>query len=312
MPLRINQLSKRYGNNWALRDIDLDVDDGRIFGIFGGTASGKTSLLRCIAGNESLNGGTVTTGGASVYLAPEKKDGGIASIFGKRSSGSSSGQAKVSEFERTLDSDSQILLLDDPFVGIDEDLRGKLIERLRQKAASGKTIIFASTDFQQVAELCEKMLVLVGGNCGQTGFTQDIYENPETSGVAAIVGRNNLFKARRLSSTNAEAPEFYSIEGEHRIFAQPTEKRRIGAINQTVTLAILPEHISITFGASFPEDNLLKAVVTGIRFLGDTTLIDLDANGLRLSARVFRVVGLNIGEECMIGMPPHRILVLKD
>ncbi|HQX56135.1 MAG TPA: ATP-binding cassette domain-containing protein, partial [Pyrinomonadaceae bacterium] len=120
MPLRINQLSKRYGNNWALRDIDLDVDDGRIFGIFGGTASGKTSLLRCIAGNESLNGGTVTTGGASVYLAPEKKDGGIASIFGKRSSGSSSGQAKVSEFERTLDSDSQILLLDDPFVGIDE------------------------------------------------------------------------------------------------------------------------------------------------------------------------------------------------
>ncbi|HQX57370.1 MAG TPA: TOBE domain-containing protein, partial [Pyrinomonadaceae bacterium] len=100
--------------------------------------------------------------------------------------------------------------------------------------------------------------------------------------------------------------------GEHRIFAQPTEKRRIGAINQTVTLAIRPEHISITFGASFPEDNLLKAVVTGIRFLGDTTLIDLDANGLRLSARVFRVVGLNIGEECMIGMPPHRILVLKD
>ena len=29
MPLRIEQLSKRYGNNWALRDIDLDAGVGR-------------------------------------------------------------------------------------------------------------------------------------------------------------------------------------------------------------------------------------------------------------------------------------------
>ena len=61
MPLRIEQLSKRYGNNWALRDIDLNAEDGRIFGIFGGTASGKSSLLRCIAGDEPINGGRIET-----------------------------------------------------------------------------------------------------------------------------------------------------------------------------------------------------------------------------------------------------------
>ena len=312
MPLRIEQLSKRYGNNWALRDIDLNAEDGRIFGIFGGTASGKSSLLRCIAGDEPINGGRIDTGGAAVHLAQGKKDGGIASIFGKRTAGMSSGPVRISEFERSLDNKSKVLLFDDPFAGIDETVREKMFERLRQAAADGRTVIFASSDFQQIAELCDRMVVLVDGYARQEGFPQEIYENPVSADVAAIVGRNNLFAARRLTSTNAEMPEFFSIDGEHRLFAQPTENHRIGAINKNVTLAIRPEHISITFGASFPEDNLLKAVVTGIRFFGETTLIDLDAGGLRLSARVFRVVGLNIGEECMIGMPPHRILVLKD
>ncbi len=312
MPLRIEQLSKRYGNNWALRDIDFDAEDGRIFGIFGGTGSGKTSLLRCIAGRERINGGKIDTGGASVHLDQDKKDGGISAIFGKRQAGVSSGQAKINDFERSIDSKASVLLFDDPFVGIDETFREKLFVRLREAADAGKTVVFASSDFQQIAELCDRMMVLVDGNARQTGFPQEVYENPDSSDVAAIVGRNNLFAARRLTSTNAEMPEFFSIDGEHRLFAQPTNNLRIGAINKNVTLAIRPEHISITFGASFPEDNLLKAVVTGIRFFGETTLIDLDAGGLRLSARVFRVVGLKLGEECMIGMPPHRILVLKD
>ncbi len=312
MPLQIEQLSKRYGNNWALRDVDLDAEDGRILGIFGSTASGKTTLLRCIAGIESINGGRIETGGAAVHLAHEKKDSGISAIFGKRQAAMSAGQAKINDFERSLDSKAMVLLFDDPFVGIDEGVRQKMFVRVREAADAGKTVIFASSDFRQVAELCDRMVVLVNGYVRQTGFPQEVYENPDSSDVASIVGRNNLFAARRLTSTNAEMPEFFSIDGEHRLFAQPTENQRIGAINKNVTLAIRPEHISITFGASFPEDNLLKAVVTGIRFFGETTLIDLDAGGLRLSARVFRVVGLNIGEECMIGMPPHRILVLKD
>ena len=103
-----------------------------------------------------------------------------------------------------------------------------------------------------------------------------------------------------------------TIEGEHRLHARTTEKSRLGAINKNVLLAIRPEQISISFGASFPEDNLIKAVVAAIRFHGETTIVELDANGLRLKARVFRVVGLTVGEECMVSLPPDRIHVLKD
>lgn len=83
-------------------------------------------------------------------------------------------------------------------------------------------------------------------------------------------------------------------------------------MNQNVTLGIRPEQISIAFGASFPEDNLLKAKITGIRFLGANTLVELDAHGLRLDALVPRLVGLDPGDKCMLGLPPDRIAIYKD
>jgi ABC-type Fe3+/spermidine/putrescine transport system ATPase subunit len=100
--------------------------------------------------------------------------------------------------------------------------------------------------------------------------------------------------------------------GEHRLLTDKVDKNLLGTIHQNTTLAIRPEHISISFGASFPEDNLLKAKITSVTFNGATTSIHLDADGLKLEALVLRLVGLNVGDECMVGLPPDRILVLKD
>jgi ABC-type Fe3+/spermidine/putrescine transport system ATPase subunit len=106
--------------------------------------------------------------------------------------------------------------------------------------------------------------------------------------------------------------EFQTLTGDHRLQVDKTEKSLLGAITNNVTLAIRPEHISISFGASFPEDNLLKAEIVGIEYQGATTRLKLKANGLILEALVLRLVGLNIGDECMVGLPPDRILVLKS
>ena len=48
------------------------------------------------------------------------------------------------------------------------------------------------------------------------------------------------------------------------------------------------------------------------RTVGRLKLVVLDANGLRLEALVLRLVGLNIGEECVVGLPPDRIQVYKN
>ncbi len=316
MTIRVENLSKRFGNNWALRDVDVEIGNGEIFGVFGGNASGKTALLRCIAGLETAIGGSVDLGGAKAHLACESnKEGGLASIFGKKQPAASTGETRLASLENLLDEltgEGEVLLLDECFAGIDAENTARLVARIRELASKGTTVVIASTEFEHLAPLCQRMLVLDRGYVRQTGRPKFIYEHPESAAVAAIAGKNNLFAARRLSSTNADLPEFMTIDGGHRIFAQATEKNRLGAINQNIMLAIRPEQISISFGASFPEDNLIKAIVTGFHFQGETTLIDLDADGLKLEARVFRVVGLEPGAECMVSLPPDRIQVLKD
>ena len=54
MPLSARNLSKRYGDKWVLRDVSLEIPDGEIVGIFGASDSGKSTLLRILAGSLSL------------------------------------------------------------------------------------------------------------------------------------------------------------------------------------------------------------------------------------------------------------------
>jgi len=145
----------------------------------------------------------------------------------------------------------------------------------------------------------------------QIGTPREVYENPKTVAAAKATGRNNIIPAK-MTSNKSEIPEFITIDGEHRISTQRISKNSSGTINQNVNLAIRPEHISISFGASFPEDNLVKAEITEIIYQGATTLLKLDANGLSLQALVLRLVGLNVGDECVVGLPPDRIFVLRD
>lgn len=323
MPLKIEKLSNRFGNKWILRDVAFEAAEGRVFGICGATASGKSTILNAIDGNGKINGGSITLGSLdmtavkakdrNIQLLTSKETAGLLGIFGGGSQKDSSGERQVAAFEEMIAKASKVLLLDDPFCQMDEHLKQKCFEKVRQSATSrGRIVIFASSDFDQIASLADETAILSGGDIKQIGTPQEIYENPETVAAVQISGGANFIIARRLTSTDADLPEFQTIDGSHRIFAQRSEKSRLGAINQNMTLAIRPEQILMSMGASFPEDNLLKAFVTDIKFRGSTSLIEFDAAGLKLETRVFKIVGLNIGDECMLGLPPHRIIVLKD
>lgn len=63
MTIRIENLSKRYGDFTALDDISLNVRDGELLALLGPSGSGKTTLLRAIAGLEQADGGRVLLGG---------------------------------------------------------------------------------------------------------------------------------------------------------------------------------------------------------------------------------------------------------
>lgn len=312
MERRISNLSKRFGDQWVLRDVEFDVTSGTVICICGAAGSGKSTLLRLIAGKEKANSGEFADFSSDdVYFDDPKNSRGLLSLFGTLGDGRTAGSNPVSRLENSLSSPKNIILLDEPFAGLDRETRSLGSRTIREAAKLGKTVIFAAADFKHACEAAENVVMIDRGTVIQTGTPQEVYENPVTAAVARLTGMVNLIEARRLTSSNADRPEFHTIDGGHRIFSQAVAKSRLGAINQNMMLGIRPEDVVIAMNASFPEDNVIRATVTGVRFDGETSLVDLNAAGLTLTARVFKVVGLNIGDECMLGLPPHRVAVLN-
>jgi putative spermidine/putrescine transport system ATP-binding protein len=324
MSLKVENLSKRYEQNWVLRNVSFEAEEGQILGIFGVTGAGKSTLIRVLSGAEKCNSGTIQHYDHDVTLLscddrdfhfPQVNNNSFWQKLFKTDKKSilADGEGQVLALHEALENARSVLLLDDSFCYMDRLLRHDNYKRLRDTVRQKNLIVLIATnDFDEAMMLCDRVIVLDKGEVLQTGTPDEVYLNPVSSRVAYVSGRNNLIEARRLTSTKIETPEFQTIKGEHRLFTDKTDKTRFAPINQNNILTIRPEHISISFGASFPEDNLLKAQITDVRFRGATTLVVLDANGLKLEALVLRLVGLNVGEECMVGLPPDRILVFKN
>lgn len=289
MPIKVDNLSKRSGNQWLYRDVSLEVADGEVFAILGPNGSGKRELLREIS-NDSVFGGSKISLLARIFR-PETVAGAIKFDLGAFKDARHSGP----------------VFLDDPFSGLDEYKRTDLAETLKAK---GQTVIFTTTSFDDVLLAADRAAVLANGYIQQTGEPQVLYREPVNRCVATLTGLCNLIEARRLTSSKSDSPEFQTIAGEHRLFTQKVELRGLGSINKNAWLAIRPEQVVLSFGASFPEDNLLKGTIAAVRFAGPSTYVTLDCHGLSLEAMVTRLIGLNPGDECMVGLPPDRIRVL--
>ena len=65
----VRDVSVSYGASVVLSGVSFDVPRGEVFGILGGSGSGKTSLLRCLVGLRKPSGGDILLGGTSIVRA---------------------------------------------------------------------------------------------------------------------------------------------------------------------------------------------------------------------------------------------------
>src|SRR5256885_16047592 len=78
--IEIKNLTKLFGKTPAIRDVTLEVRDGEFLVLLGPSGCGKTTLLRCIAGLEHVDRGSILIGGRNVTdLAPRARE--IAMVF---------------------------------------------------------------------------------------------------------------------------------------------------------------------------------------------------------------------------------------
>ncbi len=329
MALIIKNLFKKFDENWIIKNVSLEVKRGEILGIFGVVGVGKSTLLRAVAGSIEHDGGAIFFDAEDLpendcpkreFPLPNLTNDTFWKDVFKTETPSelSEGTGQVLALENSLQMAEGVLLLDNQFCFMDRETREENCQKLRKIVKEKNlAVIFATNDYNEIFQICDRVAVLHDGEIKQTGTPRSVYENPSSAVVAHVTGRNNLIEAEILESSGSQMPEFATIVGKHRLHIgkfkeTAAEEFENQNLDKKVTLAIRPEYISISFGASFPEDNLLKAKISGINYLGATTLIELDADGLKLHALVLRLVGLQIGDECMVGLPPDRIFVFRE
>ena len=76
----IENLTKKFKNVTAVRDLSIDIKDQEFFVLLGPTGAGKTTTLRCIAGLEKTDGGTIKIAGQNMNdWGPAERD--VAIVF---------------------------------------------------------------------------------------------------------------------------------------------------------------------------------------------------------------------------------------
>ena len=218
--IEIKNVTKKYGNNVALKNVSFTVNDGEIFAFIGHNGAGKTTLIKAIVGIHTFDEGDILINGKSILKNPIdcKKDMAfvpdnpelyehmkaidfinficdIYEVPQEVREENITKYAKMFEIEEnlndTIDSfshgmkqkvalisalahDPKVLIMDEPFVGLDPKAVFDVKEVMNKMVEEGK-IIFFSTHILDVAEkLCSRVAIIKKGELLKVGSMKEI------------------------------------------------------------------------------------------------------------------------------------------
>jgi iron(III) transport system ATP-binding protein len=223
----------------------------------------------------------------------------------------SGGQQQRVAIARAIAIEPALLLFDEPLSNLDVTLREETRGELRELVVRlGLTAVYVTHDQEEAFALCDRISVMAGGRILQTGRPRDLYEHPAQLSVGRFLGRNNLIRVMRMSSSNSEVGEFKTLDGGHLIHV-PVDGKNLVPLNQPCILAIRPEHVVIK-SSDTQIENALPATVRDVNFAGATSSIKLDADGLTLEALTLDPNGIAVGDQRTVVLPAERISLLKE
>ncbi len=218
--LKVENVTKYYGDVLAVDDLSFTINDGEIFGLLGVNGAGKTTTFRMIMslleptkGTINLNGEPVgydvserigflteerslltklTVKEQVVYYATLKgmKESdilkkldywldrfGISEYKNRKIKELSKGNQQKIQFITAIIHEPDLLVLDEPFTGLDPINVELFMSVIREFKEKGKMIIFSSHRMEHVELFCEKLVILLKGKTVLSGSLKEIKKN---------------------------------------------------------------------------------------------------------------------------------------
>jgi iron(III) transport system ATP-binding protein len=223
----------------------------------------------------------------------------------------SGGQQQRVAIARAIAIEPALLLFDEPLSNLDVSLREETRSELRELVTRlGLTAVYVTHDQEEAFALCDRISVMVGGQLMQTGRPRELYERPAEMAVASFLGRNNLIRAMRLSSSRAAEGEFKTLDGGHTL-RLTVNHDELAPLNKPVFLSIRPEHVQLSAN-NVDAENALRGKIREIVFAGATSTVRVDAEGLLLESLVLRADGLELDQSVSVVLPRERLSLLKS
>lgn len=203
--IELRGVTKSFGKNVAVNNLDLSVPEGSIYGFIGPNGSGKTTTLRMILRIFQPDQGDVVVLGNSEgktaddrlgYLPEERglykrmkvrdlltyyarlkgfydcrpeidkwlEQLGATSWVNKKIDSLSKGMAQKVQFIAAVVARPQLVILDEPFSGLDPVNMESLREAVLSLRSNGTTIVFSTHDMDMAEKMCDTVFMIFKGN----------------------------------------------------------------------------------------------------------------------------------------------------
>ena len=206
-------VSKNYRDIPALRDVSLTIDSGELVALLGPNGAGKTTAVRLLLGLLPPTSGIVRVFGAdprdasnrvrtgamlqvarvpetlkvrehialfsSYYPAPMKLDdaieiAGLREVAGRKFGDLSGGQRQRLLFALAICGDPDLLILDEPTVGLDVEARRGMWTQIRALLDRGKSVLLTTHYLDEADALADRIVVIDRGTIIAEGTPQEI------------------------------------------------------------------------------------------------------------------------------------------
>lgn len=254
MGLKIENLTKTYGDFKALNHVSLEVENGKILGILGRNGAGKTITIKSIMGIIEPEEGSITFDGIDIrkakvsigYLPEERglyvnavvkdqllyfamlngmdkkvafteikkllEEFKIPGYLNKKVKTLSKGNKQKIQLISAILHKPQIVILDEPFSGLDPVNIELFKSTVLDLKKSGATILFSSHRMEDVEEMCDRIVMLNKGNVVENNTVQGLINKYSREDVMNIVTSADITELIAESGLKLESRENMSFD----------------------------------------------------------------------------------------------------